>query len=113
MWDFIVQKYKKYMVGTIAIEDNADKGFVADELSKRGILVKRYNERMNKHLKISTHLLKHWENIVWDPDSNQEYLDMILDYDEQAEFDDAPDSAASLLKMFFDDDSSSDSLYQK
>jgi hypothetical protein len=38
---------------------------------------------------------------------------MILDYDEQAEFDDAPDSAASLLKMFFDDNSSSDSLYQK
>jgi hypothetical protein len=111
-FDFIVKMYKKYKVGTIAIEDNADKGFVADELTKRGILVQRYNERMNKHLKISTHLYKHWDNIVWDADSDEEYINLILDYDEFAELDDPPDSAASLLKVFFDDNNSSDYLYK-
>ena len=50
---------------------------------------------MNKYVKITTHLYKHWKSIYWF-DTDPEYLNQILDYTEDAEHDDAPDSAASL-----------------
>ena len=53
---------------------------------------------MNKFIKISTYLRKYWHLIIWLEDTDKEYIAEILDYTENAEHDDAPDSAASLLR---------------
>jgi hypothetical protein len=100
-YDFIVEKWKKYFCGTFLLEDNADKGFVADELKKRGIPVQTYHEKENKHVKITNYLYKYWTKIDWDQDTDPEYLNQILDYIEGQEPDDCPDSAASLLREKF------------
>ena len=57
-----------------------------------------YHESMNKFVKISTYLRKHWKNIVWFEETDPEYINEILDYSEFAEHDDSPDSAASLIR---------------
>lgn len=96
-YDFIVAKCKKYFCGTIYNERNSDKEFLAKELRKRGLIVESYHENINKHVKIVTHLKKEWCNIVWDVDTDPEYMNQILDYIEGQAPDDAPDSAASLI----------------
>jgi len=53
---------------------------------------------MNKYLKISTYLRKHWKNIIFLEDTDPEYINEILDYTEDAEHDDSPDSAASIIR---------------
>lgn len=101
-WEFILQKLKKYSCKIVYVEENADKGFVADELKKRGLVVKSYHENLNKHYKITTYLYSEWENIYWDEAATDtEYLNQIYDYEEKAEFDDAPDSASSLIRKAF------------
>lgn len=96
--DFIKAKSTRYLVGSLYNETNPDKGYTADKLESMGIHVERYPERMNKHLKISTHLYEAWTLIDWDPGTDPEYMNQILDYREGSEPDDAPDSAASLLR---------------
>ena len=49
-------------------------------------------------MKISTYLRRGWKNIIWLEDTDPEYINEILDYNEFAEHDDSPDSAASLLR---------------
>jgi hypothetical protein len=63
--------------------------------------VKDYTERMNKHLKISTHLYNVWPYLEWDPDTDGEYMLQVTDYREGSMPDDAPDSAASLFREAF------------
>lgn len=53
---------------------------------------------MNKYIKISTYLRENWDRIVFIKDTDKEYINQILDYTENAEHDDAPDSLASLLR---------------
>ena len=60
-----------------------------------------YNEFMNKHIKITTYLYKYWDIIHWLPGTDAEYLNQILDYTEEAEHDDAPDSGSSLCRKLF------------
>ena len=98
--DFILDKYKKYNCKWIAIENNADKGYTADKLFAAGLNVKKYNETMNKHLKISTIIYENWDRLIFDNNINEEYLEQILDYREGQEPDDAPDSLASILRFF-------------
>lgn len=89
---------KEFRLGSIACERNADKGYLAKELSRHGLVVDTYNERMNKYVKISTYLRRAWPKIKWLEETDSEYINEILDYSEFAEHDDAPDSAASLLR---------------
>lgn len=91
---------EKYRAGTIYNEDNGDKGFVNRELERYGFRGSRYHEKQNKYLKISTYLKRNWSRIYWLEDTDPEYLNQILDYTENAAHDDAPDSAASLLRTF-------------
>jgi len=100
-YDKITEYYKKYWCDAIYNESNADKGFLADELRKRKMNVREYPEKENKHIKISTHLYRLWPLIDWDPDTDDEYLEQVLDYREGQEPDDAPDSAASLARVAF------------
>ncbi len=90
--------HKRYRAGSISCEKNADKGYLAKELRGQGYHVNSYSESMNKFVKISTYLRKHWKDIQWLEDTDPDYINEILDYSEYADHDDSPDSAASLLR---------------
>lgn len=90
--------HKMLRAGSISCEKNADKGYLAKELRGLKYSVNTYNESMNKFVKISTYLRSNWKNIIWLEDTDPEYINEILDYSENAEHDDSPDSAASLLR---------------
>lgn len=90
--------HTRYRVGSVYNETNADKGYLQKELKSQGMPVHAYHESMNKYIKITTYLRKHWKNIMWLEETDPEYINEILDYNEHAEHDDAPDSAASLLR---------------
>lgn len=94
----IVTYHKEFRTGTIHLERNADKGYLTRELNKRKAFAQDYHESQNKFIKITTYLRKYWNQIEWLEDTDPEYLSEILDYTENAEHDDAPDSAASLLR---------------
>lgn len=84
--------------GKIYCEDNGDKGYLAKEMRKRGRRVQPYHEAMNKFVKVTTYLKAAWPNVYFVPGTDPEYIAQILDYNENAEHDDAPDSAASLIR---------------
>ena len=90
--------HEMYRAGSISCETNADKGYLDKELRKHGFYTRTYHENTNKYVKISTHLRRNWDLIRWIDDTDPEYLDQILDYTENAQHDDAPDSAAWLLR---------------
>lgn len=96
----IKEIHEKLRGGTIHVEKNADKGYLHKNIKEFGLTSTVYNEYMNKYVKITTHLYKHWKSIYWF-DTDPEYLNQILDYTEDAEHDDAPDSAASLCRKIF------------
>lgn len=94
--------YDHFKVGTIYCERNADKGFLKDELLKNGFIADDYHESTNKFIKISTYLKKQWANILWLEDTDPDYINEILDYTENAEHDDSPDSASSIIRELND-----------
>ena len=61
---------------------------------------RKYHEKENKYQKISEYLRKWWPNIQWLEGTDPDYLAQITDYTEEAEHDDAPDSAACVCRMF-------------
>lgn len=95
----IVRYYRRYKARGIYIETNADKGYVAEALRKLGLNVITYHESENKDIKITTNLYEYWDRIYWSPNTDEEYLNMILDYRPQTkDHDDCPDSCASLIR---------------
>ena len=72
---------------------------MARELRSRGAQVRTYQERQNKHLKIATHLRRWWPRTCFLTGTDAAYVDQILGYSELSPHDDAPDSAASLLRI--------------
>lgn len=98
--DVCVSEAQKLMCAPILCETNADKGFLARELIKRGIPARTYAEKENKYVKISTFLRKWWEDIEWLEGTDKAYLAQIMDYTEDAEHDDAPDSAACMCRYY-------------
>ncbi len=96
--DEILQYCDYYRAGTIYCEDNADKGYLKKEIRNRGRFAKGYHESMNKFIKISTYLKKYWKDMCFLEDSDADYISQILDYTENAEHDDAPDSCASMAR---------------
>ena len=94
----VVDYYTEFLCGKLYTETNADKGYSAKELKRRGVRVSTYHENMNKYLKISTYLKGDWDNIIFVEGTDEEYIDQICDYNENAEHDDCPDSLASLIR---------------
>lgn len=95
----IVRYYKRYKARAIYLETNADKGYLAEALKRKGLNVRTYHERENKDIKISTNLYEYWNKIYWSPNTDDEYLNMIMDYRPGTkEHDDCPDSCASLIR---------------
>lgn len=97
--DEIMQYADYYRAGTFYCEDNADKGYLKKELAKCGRMTKGYHESTNKFIKISSYLKKHWQDIEFLEDTDPEYIQEILDYTENAEHDDCPDSCASIVRQ--------------
>lgn len=96
----IVQIHNSFMLGSVYLENNADKGYLAKEVRKKGLTSSEYHESMNKFIKITTYLRKEWSNILWLDNTDPDYMSDILDYTENATHDDCPDSAASLIRTF-------------
>lgn len=87
-----------YKSGTIYVERNADKGYLEKEMINDGRIVASYQEKMNKFVKITTYLRKNWNNIYFYEDTDMDYINEILDYTENAQHDDSPDSLASIIR---------------
>ena len=89
----------RFMAAPLWCEVNGDKGYLARELKTRGLLVRTYSETMAKAVKISAFLRKWWPHLIFLRQTDPAYIRQILDYTPQARHDDAPDSAASLLRV--------------
>ena len=98
--DVCVAETARLMCGTINAEDNGDKGYLAKEITAHGGRGRTYHEFENKYIKISTWLRKWWTNIVWLEGTDPDYIAQIMDYTEDAEHDDAPDSAACVCRYY-------------
>ncbi len=96
--DIIAQETERLMCVPLKCESNGDKGFLAEEFMKRGVYATTYTEKMNKFIKITTYLKKWWPRIIFLEGTDPEYIDQILDYTENAEHDDAPDSASCVCR---------------
>lgn len=83
----------------IYMETNGDKGYLSREIKRRGYMTRPYPERMNKYAKIATFLRKWWGNVVFLSGTDPDYIAQIMDYTEDAEHDDAPDSAACVCRV--------------
>ena len=97
--DQIIEESSRLKCQPIRCEDVGDKGFLAKEFLRRGAYGLSYHEGSNKFLKIARYLKKWWPNIVFLEGTDREYIDQILDYTENAEHDDAPDSAACVCRI--------------
>lgn len=97
--DEIVQWHNHFNCGKLWNETNADKGYVAREFKKRGVRVATYTESQNKFVKIVSHLKFEWQNVIFVAGTDDEYIEQICDYNEDAEHDDCPDSLASLIRV--------------
>ena len=97
--DEIIDESRRLMCEPVKCERNGDKGFLVRELLERGIYASGYDEHMNKFVKIATFLKKWWPKIIFLEGTDREYIDQILDYTENAEHDDAPDSAACVCRV--------------
>lgn len=89
----------RFLVAPIYCEENGDKGFLVKEIKGRDHYAKGYQETENKLIKISTHLRKWWSHIVFVEGTDTAYINQILDYTENADHDDAPDSAACVCRI--------------
>ena len=106
--DEIIRLRKSFNAGEIYCETNADKGYLAKALRAKGERAVTYHESMNKFLKITSYLKAEWRNVVFVAGTDDAYIDQICDYNENVEHDDAPDSAASIVKRLWNKRDSSD-----
>lgn len=99
--DMIFWEKHKFNAGMIYCEENGDKGYLKKEIRRRGEQANSYWEDTNKYLKIVTYLKSEWRNVVFVEGTDPEYIEQILEYNENAEHDDAPDSLASILRKLW------------
>ena len=96
----ILQETERLMCGPIYCEDNGDKGFLEKQILAMDGWAMTYTERQNKNLKIASYLRKWWPRIVFLRGTDTDYINQIMDYTDNAEHDDAPDSAACVCRHF-------------
>lgn len=97
----IIRLRKAFNAGIIYCERNADKGYLAKTLRDKGERADTYHEKTNKFVKITSYLKSEWKNVVFVAGTDAEYINQICDYTENAEHDDAPDSAASVVRKLW------------
>ena len=97
----IIRLRNAFNAGIIYCERNADKGYLAKTLRDKGERADTYQESTNKFVKITSYLKSEWKNVVFVAGTDAEYINQICDYTENAEHDDAPDSAASIVRKLW------------
>lgn len=97
--DTILAECDRLRCQPVYMETNGDKGYLNREIQRRGYTTRPYPENMNKYAKISTFLRKWWGNVSFLAGTDPAYIAQIMDYNEQAEHDDAPDSAACVCRV--------------
>lgn len=102
----IIEYRKNFNAGRIYCEINADKGYLAKDLKTKGERVTTYHENMNKFIKITTYLKAAWKDVIFVQGTDDEYINQICDFNENADHDDAPDSAASIIRKLWSKDTS-------
>ena len=98
----ILELHSELRLGTVYMEKNADKGYVADKLGGYRLPVSTYQETENKFIKISTFARGQWSHLHRLQSSvkaSREYWDEVIDFTEGAEHDDAPDSLACAIRL--------------
>lgn len=95
----IINLRKRFNAGKIYCENNADKGYLAKSLKTKGERVVTYHEDMNKFFKITSYLKGVWNDVEFVAGTDADYINQICDYNEHAAHDDAPDSAASVIRI--------------
>lgn len=96
--DEIIRLRKQFNAGRISLENNGDKGYLAKALRQKGERTHSYHENMNKYLKITSYLKAEWKKVVFVAGTDEEYIQQVCDYNENAEHDDAPDSLSSIVR---------------
>jgi phage terminase large subunit-like protein len=99
--DDILRLKREHLVRTIICEENGDKGYLKKEIIRRKEKATSYWEDTNKYIKIVSYLKAEWPDIIFVEGTDEEYLEQILDYNEYAEHDDAPDSLASIIRKLY------------
>lgn len=94
----IAMWHDRFMCKKMYNERNADKGYVAKVLRQKGLKVVSYDECQNKYIKIVSYLKFVWKDVIFVKGTDEAYIDMICEYNEDAEHDDCPDSLASLIR---------------
>lgn len=108
--DEIIRYKQGFMCYKIWCEDNGDKGYLGKEIKRKGERAVIYHEKMNKFLKITTYLKQAWNDIVFVQGTDEEYIQQILDYNENAEHDDAPDNLACLCRLMYNKGDTTDRI---
>ena len=98
--DECIGEAERLICAPILCENNGDKGFLYREIYSKGAYAREYPEHQNKVIKITSYLKKWWPNVVFLRGTDKEYINQIMDYTEQAEHDDAPDSAAVCCRFW-------------
>jgi hypothetical protein len=99
--DEIISLRQAFNAGRIHCENNGDKGYLGKSLRQKGERVNIYHENTNKYLKITSYLKSEWRNVVFVLGTDEEYINQICDYNENAEHDDCPDSLASIIRQLW------------
>lgn len=99
--DEIKRLISQFNGGVMYCENNGDKGYLGKEFRRKGVRVSIYHEDMNKFIKITSYLKACWRDVVFVAGTDEDYINQICDYNENAEHDDAPDSLASLIRKMW------------
>ena len=109
--DEIIDLRKAFNAGKISCENNGDKGYLGKALRAKGERVNIYHEKMNKYIKITSYLKAEWKNVIFVAGTDEEYINQICDYNENAEHDDCPDSLASLIRKMWNKKDATENTY--
>lgn len=109
--DEIIELRKAFNAGKISCENNGDKGYLGKALRAKGERVNIYHEKMNKYIKITSYLKAEWKNVIFVAGTDEEYINQICDYNENAEHDDCPDSLASLIRKMWNKKDAEENTY--
>ena len=96
----ILGEIERFRPWKVSCESNADRGFLEEKLFQNGIYAGTYHETQNKKIKIMTYLKQCWPSIIFMPGTDPAYIRQIAEWTENAEHDDAPDSAATMCRYF-------------
>jgi len=94
---FIIQEIERLRLTRLHMENNADKGYALNPFRQAGIKCIPYHESMNKFIKCVTYGKTAWPDVIFVKGTDEQYIDQICDYTEDAEHDDAIDSLSSIL----------------